>query len=351
MWDTVVSAYNSNPAVYFEILNEPHGYASSDWLGVVSAWLDRYPTVARGRVLVGGTGYCQDIPAVAASPVTQGCLFSVHYYGFWNSGDVSESDWYSNLAGEVGAYTSRTVLTEFGAPMNQGWNYSGSSAGNNGIASVVAFCDFAHNFRFGAIYWPGLRDEDSYSLFTRNNGNTALSLNSSSGLSVLQYAWGLTLPAVPTNLTAAPEDSSITLSWSPVAGATSYNIARASAPDGPFTVLAANFPGISFTNSGLIDGATYYFTVSATNPVGSSANCDPISATPLASLPGDVLGVLAGNQLQLTWPTDHIGWLLQVQTNSVGSNWVTLPLSAGANQFYWPIGASNGAAFFRLAHP
>ena len=84
MWDTVVTNYNGNGSVYFEILNEPFGYSATDWLTVVSNWLQRYPTVQRGRVFVGGTGYCADIPAVASSPITSGCLYSVHDYGFWN---------------------------------------------------------------------------------------------------------------------------------------------------------------------------------------------------------------------------------------------------------------------------
>ena len=105
MWDIVVADYNGNGNVYFEILNEPFGYSTADWLNVVATWLQRYPTVAQGRVLVGGTGYDDNLPAVASSSITAGCLFSVHDYGFWDSSDTSSSSWYGSLAGEVGSFT------------------------------------------------------------------------------------------------------------------------------------------------------------------------------------------------------------------------------------------------------
>jgi endoglucanase len=189
MWDTVVADYNGNGNVYFEILNEPFGYSAADWLTVVADWLQRYPTVAHGRVFVGGTGPDQNIPAVASSGITSGCLFSVHDYGFYNSSNTSASSWYGSLAGEVGSHASSTVLTEFGASMTFGWNYAGGSQGNNQIASIIGFSDYCRSNQLGAIYWPGLRDGDSYSMFTRNTNNTAMSLNSPSGLDLVKYAW------------------------------------------------------------------------------------------------------------------------------------------------------------------
>lgn len=188
MWDVVVTAYNPNPNVYFEILNEPYGYSSAAWLGVVSSWLQRYPTVSHSRVLVGGTGYCQNIPAVGSSPLCTGCLFSVHDYGFWNSRDTSRTGWIESLSNQVGAFSERTVLTEFGAPMTRGWDYAGSDLGNNGIASINGFCDYCHDADMGSIYWPGLRDGDSYSMFALGRG-AALELNSPTGLDVVQYGW------------------------------------------------------------------------------------------------------------------------------------------------------------------
>jgi len=53
--------------------------------------------------------------------------------------------------------------------------------------------------------------------------------------------------------------------------------------------------------------------------------------------------------------TDHTGWTLQVQTNSlstgVSTNWVNVPDSETINQVAWPIDTANGSVFFRLILP
>jgi autotransporter-associated beta strand protein len=64
---------------------------------------------------------------------------------------------------------------------------------------------------------------------------------------------------------------------------------------------------------------------------------------------------VAGNLLTLTWPTDHIGWRLQVQTNSLdqglGTNWFEVTGSTITNQSLVPIDTANGGAFYRLVYP
>jgi len=60
------------------------------------------------------------------------------------------------------------------------------------------------------------------------------------------------------------------------------------------------------------------------------------------------------NQLNLSWPTDHIGWHLLVQTNStggLGTNWQTIVGSDQTNQFFLPIARTQGSIFLRLTYP
>lgn len=78
-----------------------------------------------------------------------------------------------------------------------------------------------------------------------------------------------TAPAVPaaptfTNLTA----SSVTVNWTASVGATSYRVQRA--PDvagapGTFTNVATNLTGLTFTNTGLTTGTTYWYRIVAVN--------------------------------------------------------------------------------------
>ena len=62
----------------------------------------------------------------------------------------------------------------------------------------------------------------------------------------------------------------------------------------------------------------------------------------------------SGSNLTLNWPTDHIGWRLQVQTNAITvglkSNWVDVANSTTTNQMTFPIVPANGCVFYRLVY-
>jgi autotransporter-associated beta strand protein len=69
----------------------------------------------------------------------------------------------------------------------------------------------------------------------------------------------------------------------------------------------------------------------------------------------NITAKVSGANLEVSWPDDHTGWQLQVQTNSVsvglGSNWVPWTGSVGTNQVFVPIDPANGAVFLRLVYP
>jgi autotransporter-associated beta strand repeat len=64
---------------------------------------------------------------------------------------------------------------------------------------------------------------------------------------------------------------------------------------------------------------------------------------------------LSGNQLNLSWPADHIGWRLQAQTNAPGTglttNWATVPGSTTVNSMSFTINPANSSVFFRMVYP
>ena len=88
-------------------------------------------------------------------------------------------------------------------------------------------------------------------------------------------------PPAPTGLAAAVGNGTVTLSWNAAAGATGYSVKRSSVSGGPYTVIASTATTI-YTDSGLTNGTTYYYVVSATNSAGSSGNSSEVSATPFA---------------------------------------------------------------------
>ena len=63
----------------------------------------------------------------------------------------------------------------------------------------------------------------------------------------------------------------------------------------------------------------------------------------------------SSGQLELTWPQDHIGWSLEIQTNqtSVGlsTNWAVVPGSVTTNEVFLPVSTTNDCVFLRLVSP
>ncbi|MGZ4442053.1 MAG: fibronectin type III domain-containing protein [Nocardioidaceae bacterium] len=122
-----------------------------------------------------------------------------------------------------------------------------------------------------------------------------------------------TAPSAPQSLAATAGSGSATLSWSVPAsngGAaiTGYNVYRGTAPGGESaTPVASNVTTTSFTDTGLTNGTTYYYTVAAVNSVGTSPRSNEASATPRAvqaTVPSAPLGVAAapGSQsMTVTW--------------------------------------------------
>jgi len=132
-------------------------------------------------------------------------------------------------------------------------------------------------------------------------------------------------------------------------------VKRATASSGPYTNVAMNLTGLDYTDTGLTLGTTYYYVITATNSFGESADSVAVNAQPVVTTPPQLLLVAGGGQVQMSWPADHLGWQLEVQTNSsnagLGTNWVTVPNSAATNQIFVPVNAANGSVFFRLAYP
>ena len=83
----------------------------------------------------------------------------------------------------------------------------------------------------------------------------------------------------PQNLAATPAYSSIALSWSAVSGSSGYTVRRAASVGGPYADLAVGLSSTSYTDTGLAEGATWYYTVQATGLSGPGVVSGPVSAT------------------------------------------------------------------------
>jgi glucosylceramidase len=96
----------------------------------------------------------------------------------------------------------------------------------------------------------------------------------SSGIEILALP-----PATPLGLTATAGNAQVALSWGASAGATGYNVKRATTSGGPYTTVTNGLTSITYTNTGLVNGTTYYYVVSALKTLCESPNSTEASAT------------------------------------------------------------------------
>jgi autotransporter-associated beta strand protein len=109
---------------------------------------------------------------------------------------------------------------------------------------------------------------------------------------------------------------------------------------GNFTSISPAIPGFNLAWDTNALATTGFLTVS-----GPGANTSPTN----------IVATFNGANLTLTWPMDHTGWRLQVQTNNLatglGANWVDVPNSTSTNQIVVPANPANGAVFYRMVYP
>ncbi len=96
-------------------------------------------------------------------------------------------------------------------------------------------------------------------------------------------------PAAPRNLTAEIGDSYLTLSWSPMDGAAAYTVYRATPGNRLLTSIAAGLSATRFIDTKVVNGATYYYKVSASNPGGESTRSSELAASPAPPFTTDTL--------------------------------------------------------------
>jgi fibronectin type 3 domain-containing protein len=95
-----------------------------------------------------------------------------------------------------------------------------------------------------------------------------------------------TAPAAPTGVTATAGTKQVTVAWSPVSGATSYNVywgtSAGVTPANGTKIAGASSPAVL---QNLADSTTYYFVVTAVNGAGESTSSVQVVATTVTPVP------------------------------------------------------------------
>jgi hypothetical protein len=164
------------------------------------------------------------------------------------------------------------------------------------------------------------------------SGVTVMELNAATGTN--DVVRGLTSVTYGGTLTLSNLAGTITAS-------NAFKLFSANSYSGVFATLTPASPGLALawnTNTLATDGtlrvvSTAPVSLSVGRPAG--AGCAPPSAC-----------------LALSWPSDHIGWRLQSQTNSLSTglstNWFDVPNSIGTNQMTFTLNPAAGSVFYRL---
>ncbi len=150
-----------------------------------------------------------------------------------------------------------------------------------------------------------------YTVAAVNSAGVSPQSNEVSATPVLVQA---TVPSAPLSLTARGGNGSVVLSWSVPASnggspITGYDVYRGTSAGGESaTPVATKVSGTSFSDTGLVNGTTYFYTVAAVNAVGVSPQSGEASATPQATVPSAPSGLVAsgGNgSVALSWSTPN----------------------------------------------
>jgi fibronectin type 3 domain-containing protein len=156
-------------------------------------------------------------------------------------------------------------------------------------------------------------------------------------------------PPTPASLVATGANAQVNLSWNASAGATSYHVKRGTSSGGPYTQISAPTTN-SFTDTGLTNGTTYYYVVSALNAAGESANSSQASATPAApamppAAPAELQATAGSAQVSLNWAatTSATSYHVKRSTTSGGPyTQVAAPTSTSDTD----TGLTNGTTYY-----
>ncbi|MDG4856887.1 ricin-type beta-trefoil lectin domain protein [Streptomyces sp. T-3] len=219
MWDTIVAKYSSNSLVYFEPMNEPYGYSDTAWADIAATWIADRPEAPKNRIFVSGAGYNQRLETVCDDPRLNGTYISYHHYAFMYPAKTYD-EWVAHFRDQVGSCAPRTVLDEFGSPMDDepdtGFDYNDPDSGHNFVRFLRADTDTLRSLGMGSIYWPALGGKhqerptyDYYSLFALHGSGTGLTLSirNTTGIDRLKYAWGIGNGSGTSNLRNADGDT------------------------------------------------------------------------------------------------------------------------------------------------
>lgn len=157
-----------------------------------------------------------------------------------------------------------------------------------------------------------------------------------------------TLPAVPSDVSAtATTPGNITVSWSPVFGATGYNVYRGMSCDGANSPVGTT-SSASYTNTGLLSSTTYYYKVSAYNSSGEDSLSPCVSATTvITDVPIVSATATSSSSITVSWSSvsGALGYYVYRDTSPDGT-YSKVGTVSSASTSYTNTGLLSGTTYY-----
>jgi fibronectin type 3 domain-containing protein len=193
----------------------------------------------------------------------------------------------------------------------------------------------------------------SYSDSSVTNGTTyyyevtATNSNGMSGYSSELSKMPMDVPSGPTSLVATSSSGSVSLSWQAASGLGSitYNIYRSTTSGSGYTSIASNLSAISYTDSSVTNGTSYFYIVKASNAAGLGSSSSEVAITPL-SAPTGLSASGTTSQLSLSWASVTGATSYNVYRSTVSGNYVAVTPFSSTTNGYVDSTVTNGLAYY-----
>jgi hypothetical protein len=191
MWQVVIDAYVTNPLVYYDIHNEPHGYQPQPWAAVALAWIAHFPNVPRSQIIVAGSGWDDNVANVAAS--FPDLIMEIHNYA--NNGPTTTAGWRTNLLGRLGNAVSRTLVGEWAGTV--AGDFTTGVEGNADKSFIVGTANTIYDNKMGSCWWAGAfapsggTSGTTFLVQSGTGNNMTFTVQGQAALTYIQHSWGL----------------------------------------------------------------------------------------------------------------------------------------------------------------
>ena len=309
-------------------------------------------TVAAGATL-NLAGASQTVTALAGATNGSIILGDASAYGIFNVSNAADNNFAGNLSGSgVFVKQGAGALTLGGSNSYSGPTTVGAGSLivngqiGGGAVTVATNAMLGGNGKIfgpvtvqsGATFAPGNSIGTlaiSNSLTLSSNSTTILEISKAGGATTNDAVVGLTSVVLGGTLNVT------NLGGTALAAGDAFKLFSATAYSGSFAVT--NLPAL---------GNYLYWT----NNLAVNGTLAVASSVSLVST--NILWNVGGTSVTLSWPADHLGWRLLMQTNHLANglslnlnDWTTVPASQTTNQMTLPLDSSLPGGFYRLVFP